>query len=136
MADYTPAKYDAVYKLTVIGDSQVGKTTIIRSCYFRGAHGVVLVYDVTQIRTFDNIQFHLSQARQYTGGEQPMIMVGNKCDLVEKRAVPFEVAASYAEDFGIQLVETSALSLTNVDQVFLRLIHEIRSQKKDKGSES
>lgn len=170
-------QYDAVYKLTVIGDSQVGKTTIIRkfvdhnapdhypptigvdfglkditldnercrvqiwdtagqerfravtSCYFRGAHGVILVYDVTQPQTFDNIQFHLSQVQQYTSENQPMIMVGNKCDLHHKRAVPYEVAVRYAEDYGLPLVETSAKTLDNVEQVFLGLVREIRKRK-------
>ncbi|XP_070208410.1 ras-related protein ORAB-1-like [Littorina saxatilis] len=178
MADYTTAKYDAIYKVTVIGDSQVGKTSIIRkfvdhnapdhypptigvdfgikdimvdnekcrvqiwdtagqerfravtSCYFRGAHGVVLVYDVTQARTFDNIQFHLAQAVKFTRDDQPMIMVGNKCDLTHKRAVSYELAERYAEAFGMQLIETSALNLTNIEQVFVRLIHQIREKKK------
>ena len=105
----------------------------VTSCYFRGAHGVILVYDVTQTRTFDNIRFHLSQAIKFTADDQPMIMVGNKCDLVEQRTVPYEVAARYAEDFGMQLVETSALTRTNIEQVFLRLISQIRERKRREG---
>ncbi|XP_076437883.1 uncharacterized protein LOC143277041 [Babylonia areolata] len=172
------ATYDAIYKLTVIGDSQVGKTTLIRkfvdhnapdhypptigvdfglkdltvggercriqiwdtagqerfravtSCYFRGSHGVVLVYDVTQARSFDNLQFHLSQAVKYTGDNQPMIMVGNKSDLAEQRVVPSEVAAQYAEAFGLLFVETSALTLANIEQVFVTLISKIREVKR------
>ncbi|KAL8607766.1 hypothetical protein ACOMHN_039439 [Nucella lapillus] len=176
------AKYDAIYKLTVIGDSQVGKTTLIRkfvdhnapdhypptigvdfglkdltvsgercrvqiwdtagqerfravtSCYFRGAHGVILVYDVTQARTFDNIHFHLSQAVKYTGDNQPMIMVGNKSDLADRRVVPKELAQQYAEAFGLLFVETSALTLANIDQAFVTLITKIRERKKVEGA--
>ena len=106
----------------------------VTSCYFRGAHGVILVYDVTQSRTFDNIRFHLSQAVKFTADDQPMIMVGNKCDLVDQRTVPYEVAARYAEDYGMQFVETSALARTNIEQVFIRLISQIRERKRgEKG---
>lgn len=183
MAEYPKVpQYDAIYKVTVIGDSQVGKTTIIRkfvdqgapdhypptigvdfglkdivvenercrvqiwdtagqerfravtSCYFRGAHGVVLVYDVTQVKTFDNIQFHLAQAQQFTADNQPMIMVGNKSDLGEQRAVPYSLAASYAHDMGMPLIETSAKTLNNVDDVFYHLINEIRKRHKEDRS--
>ena len=61
----------------------------------------------------------------------PFILVGNKCDLNEKRKVSAGEAASRAESWRVPYVETSAKTRENVDKVFFDLMREIRSRKVD-----
>ena len=67
----------------------------------------------------------------------PLLVMGNKSDLEERRQVPIEEARTKAEEWGVQYVETSAKTRANVDKVFFDLMREIRaknmSENKDKN---
>ena len=61
----------------------------------------------------------------------PFILVGNKSDLTDRRAVPVANARAQAEDWKVPYVETSAKTRENVDKVFFDLMREIRARKMD-----
>ncbi|KAK9668688.1 hypothetical protein RND81_13G078600 [Saponaria officinalis] len=64
----------------------------ITSSYYRAAHGIIVVYDVTDMESFNNMKQWLSEIDRYASDNVNTLLVGNKCDLVANRAVPFETA--------------------------------------------
>ena len=93
----------------------------ITSSYYRGAHGIIIVYDITDRQTFQNVQLWTQEIERYACEHVNKLVVGNKCDLEEKRAVPTEEAKAYSEKIGAPFLETSAKNATQVEQAFLTL---------------
>lgn len=100
----------------------------ITSTYYRGTHGVIVVYDVTNVNTFKSIQRWLMEIDQYCSLVSK-ILVGNKCDDRSRKAVSTEEAKSLADSYGIKLVETSAKDDINVDGVFLDIARSMLKTK-------
>ena len=88
----------------------------IKDYVCKRAHAVILVYDVTSMKTFSNVQKYL----EYLKLEKCVIkiLVGNKIDLKEKRMVSSEEAQNFAEKNGMNFFETSALNNLNIDEMF------------------
>lgn len=93
----------------------------LRKRYYSGAHGAVLVYDVTRRETFDNLVNWLKEVHDEVGKIFTTI-VGNKSDLKEEREVPFEEGEAFANAQGADYMETSALSGENVKDLFQTFI--------------
>ncbi|CAL9099025.1 unnamed protein product [Musa textilis] len=89
----------------------------ITSSYYRGAHGIIIVYDITEMESFDNIRQWLSEIDRYASDSVCKLLVGNKCDLVENRVVEMEKAKAFADSFGIPFIETSAKDSINVERL-------------------
>ncbi|KAH0944082.1 hypothetical protein HID58_003719, partial [Brassica napus] len=89
----------------------------VTSAYYRGAFGALIVYDITRSSTFET---HCDTA-------VAQMLVGNKCDLEDIRAVSVEEGKALAEEEGLFFMETSALDATNVDKAFEIVIREIFS---------
>ncbi|RWW36928.1 hypothetical protein BHE74_00058010 [Ensete ventricosum] len=97
----------------------------ITSAYYRGALGAILVYDVTKPTTFENVSRWLKELRDHADTNIVIMLIGNKTDLKQLRAVTSEDAQSYAEKEGLSYIETSALEATNVEQAFQLILAEI-----------
>lgn len=80
----------------------------ITSSYYRGAHGIIVVYDVTDIESFNNVKQWLHEIDRYACENVNKLLVGNKSDLTTKRAVTTEQAKEFADSLGIEFLETSA----------------------------
>jgi len=104
----------------------------ISSTYYRGAHGIIVVYDVTNRVSFDNVQRWLSEIDKYARESVNKLLVGNKADAAEgadsTRQVPMEDGKKFAEDRDIPFLETSAKTGTFVDTAFLMMAHEIKNK--------
>jgi len=98
----------------------------ITSSYYRGAHGIIVVFDVTDAESFNNVKQWLHEIDRYACQNVKKLLVGNKCDLVSKRAVPAEQAKEFADGLGIQYLETSAKNATNVENAFTTMAGQIR----------
>jgi len=98
--------------------------SITRS-YYRGAAGVLLVYDITRRDTFDNIKSWLKEARNNGTEKMSIMLVGNKSDLNHRRQVTYEEGCTFAKINGLLFLETSAKTSTNVDLAFLDTAHQI-----------
>ena len=86
--------------------------------YYRGAAGVLLVYDITRRSTFVHLTTWLTDARNLTNPNTVIMLVGNKSDLSAQRDVTFEEAAKFAEEHGLHFLETSAKTGDGVQDAF------------------
>jgi Ras-related protein Rab-1A len=100
----------------------------ITSSYYRGAHGIIVVYDVTDPDSFANVKTWLGEIDRYASDGVNKLLVGNKADLASKRAVDYATAKAFADEQGIPFLETSAKSAANVEQAFLTMAAEIKQR--------
>ncbi|XP_065892548.1 ras-related protein Rab-35-like [Dysidea avara] len=170
-------EYDHLFKLLIIGDSGVGKSSLllrfadnlfsgtyittigvdfkirtidvggekvklqiwdtagqerfrtITSTYYRGTHGVIVVYDVTNGESFVHVQNWLKEIEQNCDVVS-RILVGNKNDSPDKKVVQLEEAQKYADQVKIDLFETSAKDNINVEEVFHAITKLVLQTKK------
>ncbi|MCJ1394442.1 Nuclear control of ATPase protein 2 [Xylographa bjoerkii] len=111
----------------------------ITTAYYRGAMGILLVYDVTDEKSFNNIRTWFSNVEQHATEGVKKILIGNKCDWEEKRAVSRERGQQLADELNIPFLEVSAKSNINVEQAFFSLARDIKkkiseTQKTDQGA--
>ena len=97
----------------------------ITSTYYKGSHGVMLVYDVTDPESFNGIQMWLGEVQKHAGPNIVKILIGNKCDLEEDRKVTTKQGQELADKLGIKFLETSAKKKINVEEAFVTLSKEI-----------
>eukprot|EP01120_Amphizonella_sp_Union-15-10_P005738 TRINITY_DN1741_c0_g1_i3.p1 TRINITY_DN1741_c0_g1~~TRINITY_DN1741_c0_g1_i3.p1 ORF type:complete len:202 (+),score=40.46 TRINITY_DN1741_c0_g1_i3:55-660(+) len=168
-------EYDHLFKLLLIGDSGVGKSSLILrfadntftesfintigvdfklrtididnskvklqifdtagqerfrvfpSSFYRGTHGVIVVFDITKTDTFNNAVKWFQELERYAEDDVKTLLVGNKTDLTP-REVNNEEARELADKLGIDYIETSAKTSTNVETAFTRLASIIKSE--------
>ncbi|XP_059301943.1 GTP-binding protein YPTM2 [Lycium ferocissimum] len=100
----------------------------ITSSYYRGAHGIIVVYDVTDQDSFNNVKQWLNEIDRYASDNVNKLLVGNKCDLTAQKVVSTETAQAFADEIGIPFMETSAKSATNVEQAFMAMAASIKNR--------
>mmetsp|Transcript_56241 Transcript_56241/g.64523 ORF Transcript_56241/g.64523 Transcript_56241/m.64523 type:complete len:205 (+) Transcript_56241:43-657(+) len=105
----------------------------ITSSYYRGAHGIIIVYDVTDQESFNNVKTWLSEIDKYASESVNKLLVGNKSDLVAKKAVDTTAAKEFADSIGIPFLETSAKNSTNVEEAFIRMATDIKARVASQG---
>uniref|UniRef100_A0A3P8U278 Zgc:171927 n=1 Tax=Amphiprion percula TaxID=161767 RepID=A0A3P8U278_AMPPE len=103
----------------------------ITSSYYRGAHGIIIVYDVTEQESFNNVKQWLDEIDHYACENVSRLLVGNKSDLVSKKVV--DAATDLASSLKIPFLETSAKSSDNVERAFLTMASEIHKRLASEG---
>ena len=159
-------EYDYIFKVLLIGNSDVGKSSLILryvdqiwndvfvptigvdfkvkslqidnkrvkmqiwdtagqerfrnviSSYFKGAHGILLIYDITARDSFKELENWLGEVERNATPQVLKILIGNKCDLEEKRQITKDEGEAFAIRNGMQFIETSAKINTNVNEAF------------------
>jgi small GTP-binding protein len=126
-------------KNVVLGDEFAGKSASIqiwdlggqqayrklRKLYLEGSQGALIVFDVTDKQSFDDLEEWIQSLVEIRGNEVPMIIIGNKIDLVESRVVAEEVARKYAAKYNAEILFTSAATGEKVEDSFKELIMSI-----------
>jgi Ras-related protein Rab-1A len=100
----------------------------ITASYYRGSNGIILVYDVTDRDSFVHINYWMKQVDQLASPDVCRLLVGNKCDLTDKRVVSTEEGQSLANHYGVSFLETSAQDNVNVEAAFHQMA--VTMQKK------
>ncbi|TKS66665.1 Ras-related protein O-RAL [Collichthys lucidus] len=138
--DYEPTKADSYRKKVVLDGEDVQIDILdtagqedyaaIRDNYFRSGEGFLLVFSITEHESFTATSEFREQILRVKEEEAiPLLLVGNKSDLEERRQVSADEATAKAGEWGVQYVETSAKTRANVDKVFFDLMREVRKKK-------
>lgn len=139
--DYEPTKADSYRKKVVLDGEEVQIDILdtagqedyaaIRDNYFRSGEGFLCVFSITEQESFTaTVEFREQILRVKAEEDKiPLLLVGNKSDLEDRRQVSVEEARSKADEWGVQYVETSAKTRANVDKVFFDLMREVRAKK-------
>jgi len=101
----------------------------ITSAYYRGADGIIMVYDVTSMDSFDHVNDWLKEVNRYASEGTCKLLVGNKSDRTIDKVVTTEQAKEFADELGIEFLETSAKSAKNVEEAFLAMAGELIRQR-------
>ena len=146
---YAKIAVDSSYKMTIGTDIYTKKVLInnthaiiivwdlagqqtfakVRPMFYNGAHGALLIFDITREITLTKLDTWLSDLKKHAG-DIPILLVGNKVDLNDKREVPYSKAKEYADSLGCEYFETSALTGKNVNEVFDSLVKKILQLQK------
>ena len=105
----------------------------ITTSYFRGAQGILLVYDVTDRQTFLSIRNWVAQIQMHADVNVNKILIGNKCD-IDQRAVSLEEGEGLAKEYNIQFFETSAKQDINVERAFLHIASNVKDRLVNDGN--
>lgn len=112
-------------RVTVWDTAGQEKFRSLTASYYRGTHGVVLVYDVTSRESFASVDRWLSEVQTYCGEDECVrVLVGNKIDL-EARAVSTQEGQAYAREKKMVFIETSAKTRDGIRQTFEELVQKV-----------
>ncbi|EDW75162.1 uncharacterized protein Dwil_GK20025 [Drosophila willistoni] len=101
--------------------------------YYRGSDGALLVYDITDQDSFQKVKSWVRELKQMLGSDITLIIVGNKTDLEDQRAIDYESAVQYARTVGAQYVETSAKENEGVTELFELLTQLMLDQRQQQS---
>ncbi|TIA94374.1 hypothetical protein E3P92_00037 [Wallemia ichthyophaga] len=116
---------DKRYKLSIWDTAGQERFRTLTSSYYRGAQGVILVYDFTNRESFDKLRVWFQELNTYSTSDAIKIIVGNKTDLDHHRKVSTDEAKSLAENYNAMFVECSAKLSTGVNDLFHDLVQKI-----------
>jgi len=126
---------DKNVKLQIYDTAGQERFRTVTASFYRGAHGILLVYDITEKESFGTrVEEWLKEIKNYTPDNTPIVFVGNKCDLDSKRTVDQATAKLFAEKHSLKYVETSAKEGTNVNEAFMLLAEKIVDAKYNKDA--
>lgn len=97
----------------------------ITASFYRGAHIIIIAFDLTNKQTFDNLQQWLQEADRFAAPDAQKLIVGTKHDLESEKMVNTDDAAQFCSQQGITYIETSAKTGHNIDYVFTTACHEM-----------
>lgn len=106
----------------------------ITTAYYRGAMGIMLVYDITNEKSFCNIKNWIRNIEEHATSDVEKMILGNKCDMEDRRQVSKEQGQTLAMENGMKFMETSAKASINVEGAFITLAKDIK-MKMDKKME-
>ncbi|CAE7383175.1 rab8A [Symbiodinium microadriaticum] len=100
----------------------------ITTSYFRGAQGILLVYDVTDRQSFTSIRNWVAQIQMHADVNVNKILIGNKCDMQDQRVVTTGEGEALAKEYNIHFFETSAKQDINVETAFITIATDVKDR--------
>jgi Ras-related protein Rab-8A len=124
----TPATTTTTLSTTTTGQERFRTIT---TAYYRGAMGILLVYDVTDEQSFQNIRNWIRNIEQHAADNVDKLLVGNKCDMTDDKLVETSVGQALAAEYNIDFFETSAKNNINVVECFTSIAKKIKTRLVD-----
>lgn len=122
---------DKIIKLQIWDSSGQDRFKSITTLYYRNCHGIIIVFDLTDRKSFENVKIWLNDIKKNCNIENvPKILVGNKSDLSLNRKIPYEEIIEFVNLIDITYIETSAKENKNIDKVFEVLAKDIKNDYK------
>ena len=114
-----------IAKLVILDIGGQKKFKFLHKKYYEGANGALVIFDLTQLKTYEAIEGWLSEMFEILQKNIPFIIIGNKLDLVKEisRSVDKDIVRDYTEKKNSVYLETSAKTGENVEEVFKELTH-------------
>nr|CAD7429231.1 unnamed protein product [Timema monikensis] len=106
----------------------------LTTAYYRGAMGILLMYDVTSLDSFNHLSYWLRNIQENASPDVVKVLAGNKCDAAYQRAVEAERGEKIAESFDMPFFEVSCKQNINIEEAFLTLARRIREQRNLRAS--
>ena len=93
----------------------------ITQTYYKGAMGIILMYDVTREDSFSNVTAWIKQIDSHAKSDVEKILIGNKSDMQDLRQIPYETGQELAKQHNMTFFETSAKDGSNINTAFEQL---------------
>ena len=103
----------------------------VTQTYFSGAHGIMYIYDITDMTSFQNIEKWGELQKRKCYGNVKRVLVGNKCELDKERIVSFDEGKEKADKLGMQFFEVSAKMQIGIKKAFASLVQDIVEEMKN-----
>ena len=118
------------FMLEILDTAGTEQFTAMRDLYMKNGQGFALVYSLISESTFQDLKLIRNQIVKVKDTEDiPMVLVGNKCDLEEKRVVTKEQGQELAKEFNnCHFYESSAKTRVNIDEIFYDLVRQVISK--------
>lgn len=115
----------AQVKLVILDIAGQEKFKFLRKEFYEGANGALVIYDLTQVKTYQAIDAWLLEMFDILKETIPFIIIGNKVDLLEEipRTIEKDTVRKYAQNKDSMYIETSAKTGENIDEIFTELAH-------------
>ena len=127
--DYKIKNYELengdIIKLYIWDTAGQDRFRSITSNYYKGADGIILIYDITKQETFNNVRNWITSIKEEAPAKVVLILVGNKVDDEKNRAVPKSEGEKIADEYNLPFLECSAKSDINVTETFDVLVKRI-----------
>ena len=117
-----------VIKLQIWDTAGQERFKTITSSYYKGAHGIIVTYDITDRDSFNAVQSWMAEVEKHASDNISRILVGNKCDLEDQRAVSTEEGQELADHYCVRFLETSAKVSKNVEAAYTLMTREIKNR--------
>ena len=111
-----------MYKIQIWDTAGQDRFRSITKNYYKGAHGIVLIYDITDKKTFENVRNWVKQIKEEVSDKVCIILVANKIDAEDKRVVSTEEGEKMAAEYDMMFFECSAKTGNNIDNAFNQLV--------------
>eukprot|EP01038_Epipyxis_sp_PR26KG_P011210 gene11210-15041_t len=105
----------------------------ITSAYYRGADGIIMIYDITNHDSFRHMNEWFQEVNRYASESCVKLIVANKIDL-ENRVISINEGKTYAQSLNLPFIETSASDGTNVEEAFQLIAQELVRVKTNSSS--
>ena len=113
---------DRLIKMQIWDTAGHEKFRTITTSYYKSAHAIIILYDITDLPSFEHIKNWLVEIEKFGKQGVMKVIVGNKKDLENKRQVSKELAESFAEKNGIKYMEVSAKDNINIEKLFIDVV--------------
>lgn len=116
------------YKINIMDTAGTEQYRHLQPMYYREADICILVFDITNLSSFDSLPVWMDEVKNVVGNEILISLCGNKSDLRDNRVVEHSVAIEYAQNNDMSYYETSALNGSGINELFSGVIEEYENR--------